>query len=91
MEIWNEVFSDIDFANKVLALEPAEAQKVLAEKGYDFTLDEILAYGEEFNATMAKMKGGELSEEDLADVAGGCKWCLAAGIATGIVLVTVGW
>ena len=87
-EKWIPVFENEELAMKVIPLQPEEAQKVLAENGYEFTLDEIIAAGEELYQMRERMNtSGELTEDDLSDVAGG-GWlagvkfaCQAAGRA----------
>ena len=87
-EKWIPVFENEELAMKVIPLQPEEAQKVLAENGYEFTLDEIVAAGEELYKMRERMNtSGELTEDDLSDVAGG-GWvavvkfaCQAAGAA----------
>lgn len=70
---WQPVFDNEDLAMKIIPMEPEEAQKVLAENGFDFTLEEILEAGTELYKMRESMNnGGELSEDDLDDVAGGC-------------------
>lgn len=87
-EKWIPVFENEELAMKVIPLQPEEAQKVLAENGYEFTLDEIVAAGEELYQMRERMNtSGELTEDDLSDVAGGSwisvtkKVCQAAGRA----------
>ena len=64
-EKWTEVFANEELAKKILALTPEEAQKVLAENGYEFTLEEILDQGKEINTLIEKYKNGEINEADL--------------------------
>ena len=73
-EKWIPVFENEELAMKVIPLQPEEAQKVLAENGYEFTLDEIVAAGEELYQMRERMStGAELNEDDLSDVAGGLR------------------
>ena len=61
--------SDAAFAEEALQKSPAEAVKFLEEKGYSFTEEELVAFGE---ALVSICKGaGELDENALEDVAGG--------------------
>ena len=74
-EKWIPVFENEELAMKVVPLQPEEAQKVLAENGYEFTLDEIVAAGKELYQMRERMNtSGELTEDDLSDVAGGTIW-----------------
>ena len=63
-----EVFSDEEFVKSLVAMEtPEEVQKALAEKGIDLSIDEIKAVAE----LLEKRANGELTDEDLENVAGG--------------------
>ena len=74
-EKWIPVFENEALAIKVVQMQPEEAQKVLAENGYDFTMDEILEAGKELYKIQAQESSDELSEDELGDVAGGAgKW-----------------
>lgn len=81
---WIPVFENLELAKKILPMQPEEAQKVLAENGFDFTIDEILEAGKVLYE-MQNSPEGELSENDLEAVAGGVGWleiaCKAAGAA----------
>lgn len=81
--------SNEDFAKEILTLAPAEAAKALAAKGYDFTEAELIEFVEEVKKTMAA--NGELGEDDLENVTGGCKVCLVIGIGLGIAAVVAPW
>ena len=70
-EKWFPVFQNEELARKVLPLSPEEAQKVLAENGFDFTIDEILDAGNELSKMQERLTSGELDEDDLEDVSGG--------------------
>ena len=74
-EKWIPVFENEALAIKVVQMQPEEVQKVLAENGYDFTMDEILEAGKELYKIQAQESSDELSEDELGDVAGGAgKW-----------------
>lgn len=83
-EKWIPVFENLELAQKIVPMQPEDAQKVLAENGFDFTIDEILEAGKVLYA-MQNAPEGELSENDLDAVAGGVGWlevvCKAAGAA----------
>ncbi len=70
-EKWNAVFENEELAMKVVPMQPEEAQKVLAENGFDFTIDEILEAGKELYKIREQQASDELNEDDLEDVAGG--------------------
>ena len=74
-EKWAPVFENEELAAKVIPMQPEEAQKVLAENGFNFTMDEILEAGNELYAMRERLNNdGELNEDDLEDVAGGVNW-----------------
>ena len=81
--------SNEDYAKEILTLSPAEAAKALATKGYDFTVEELIEFVEEVKKTMST--NGELGEDDLENVTGGCKVCLVIGIGLGIAAVVAPW
>ncbi len=75
--------SDTDRANRLLALSPEEALKIINADGYDFTEAELIEFGD-ILASVSDKK--ELSEDELSDVAGGlgvvATYAIAIGIAT---------
>ena len=63
-----EVFSDEAYVQKLLAFEtPEEVQASLEEKGIDVSVEEL----KQVSILLTKYSEGELSEEELMDVAGG--------------------
>lgn len=60
--------SDDNLRKELLEMEPEAAVKVLLEKGYVFTADELGEFGRLVVDAQAE---GELSAEDLENVAGG--------------------
>lgn len=72
-----EVLSDEAFKNELLKMEDeGDVQKALEEKGIEFSLDEIRRLKERSNKyqngeASEHMDDGELSEDELMDVAGG--------------------
>ena len=88
-EAFAALLQDPDNAMALFALEdPADAQKYLADHGVAMTVDEVTALGK---AAMAG-RNGELSEDDLAAVAGGHlgDWCLSVLMGTLNVLSFIG-
>ena len=80
-----EILSNEQFQAECPALETAEdMQKLFAKYGLDLTLDEVNGFCVQ---VACSMKEGELDEEDLALVAGGFSWVVAAAIALGVVCV----
>lgn len=63
-----EALQDQKFVEELFALEtPEEAKAKLQEKGVEITVEELKAV----MAYVSKSASGELSEDDLEDVAGG--------------------
>lgn len=87
-ELIKEVLSDTDFANFLLEMEtPEEVQTALKDKGIDLTLADISA----IQNILTEQAEGELSEDELENVAGGSLTIMAAlGIASIIGAATGG-
>ena len=69
-----EVFSDEAFVKGLFELEtPEQAQAALKEKGFEFSIEEVLVLRDMLMKTLEKAQknGGALSIEDMDDVAGG--------------------
>jgi hypothetical protein len=89
-----EVLSDEAFANELLQMEDeGDVQKALEEKDIELTLDEIRRIreraikaqsGEASQEQAEPLADGELSEEELMDVAGGVDW-------TEFLVFLMGW
>lgn len=78
-----------EYAKEILTLAPAEAAKVLAAKGYDFTEAELIEFVAEVKKTMSA--NGELGEDELEAVTGGCNTCFWIGVGIGIAIVVAPW
>ena len=79
-----EVFSDEVFVKSLLELEtPAEVQAALKGKGIDMSESEIISLRDEIVKQAQKIsEGGELSADQLDDVAGG------AFVIAGVLVAT---
>ena len=77
---------DVNRAKALLNLSPEEATEKINADGYDFSVDEIIEFGENLKAASAE---GELSEESLNDVAGGLVITTAAA-AVYVSCITLG-
>ena len=91
MNIWDEIFENEELVKKIVTLQPEEAQKVLAENGYEFSVEEVVEKGNELNEFIKKINSGEITEDALDNVSGGCKWCFAAGVAVGVAAYLLPW
>ena len=84
----SEAFADEEFVTALFALDTAEeAQAMLKDKGIEMTLDEVKRLPDAM--AMARTGEGELSEDDLEDVAGGSALLIGASIA--ILIATRRW
>ena len=72
---------------KAMATMEQEALPLAKQLGYEFSLDELKAYGEEMQ--QADMNR-ELSDSELEAVTGGGYFCLIGGGGDGVVCVIVG-
>ena len=71
-QLQSKLETDKEFAEKLFSLETAEeVQSLLGEQGIEFTLEEIGALREALVKATAKGAAGELSDEELEEVAGG--------------------
>ena len=86
-----EVFSDEEFVKELFSKEtPEEAQALLAEKEIGMSIDELVKLKDLVAAKLQAAENGEsteITEEDLADVAGGVAVLFAI---MGLVVVGVG-
>ena len=85
-----KVFSDEEFVKSLIEMEtPEEIQTALKEKGVDFTLEEVMQLGEQISrAAELSGEGGELSLDQLDDVAGG--FLIVGAVAFVVVGLIVG-
>ena len=67
--IANAIAEDEEFSKKLFDMAPEDAAVKFAEKGYDFSSDELIEFGE--LCKQAADQNGELDESNLEDVAGG--------------------
>ena len=88
-QIADVLLADLEETKKLLALSSEDAASILAKQGYDFTAEELVEFRQELEKT-AELYGedGELNEEALAAVSGGCVKCLQAGLWTIAIGVT---
>ena len=82
---------DTAYAEKLLQMSLEGAVKEFREKGYDFTEDELREFGTNLGKLIeAQKNGGELDENALEDVSGGCWKCAAVGTVVGAGLGLAG-
>ena len=82
--------SDLDRAKTLLALTPEEAVTTINAEGFDFAVEEIEEFGKILQTAAANSENGELSEEELGDVAGGIGVVAGALIALGAGILVGG-
>ena len=99
IERLKEVFLDEAFVKSLFELETvAEVQAALREKGIELTEEEILGVrdlmikveeggisAEQLEKWAAQIESGELSEELLEQVSGGCATLVAAAVVTFLI------
>ncbi len=90
-----EIFVDEEFVKELFSKEtPEEVQDLLAEKDIDLTVAEIVKLGEIFAKKLQQTENGEpaeLTEEELAGVAGGVLPVLATvAIVMGAAYIAIG-
>ena len=83
-EKMNEIAAAIgtfgDEAKTLLEMELPDAVKCFQEHGYSFTEEELALFADEIRS---QVKNGELDEQDLENVSGGCFGAIALGVAIG--------
>lgn len=88
----NYLMGDSDRAKELLAKSPEDAMKEINADGNDFTVDEIVAFGEQVKSVMANAnEKGELAESALDNVSGGLAFSIGAAFAIGTFAWQVGW
>jgi len=80
------VFKDEETAKAYLSMKPEEVSSEMKKKGIDCTADEIKSIGDNLIKKAEAVKNGELSEDELLDVAGGNRNTLIGGIAIGVMI-----
>ncbi len=89
MEKLTELLKDKAFVEEFFKQETAEdAQKFLAPKGVDVTIDELNQLRDAVVARLDDSNGDELSDDQLDNVAGGIAVTTIAGIVAGIAGAT---
>ena len=78
--------ADVERANKLVELSPEEVVAIVNEEGNNFTVEEVVEFGENLKA-VAAAQSGELSEDKLEEVAGGL---VAAAAGVYLTCVTIG-
>ena len=82
--------SDLDRAKSLLTLTPEEATTKINAEGFDFTVEEVVEFGKLLQTAASSSDNGELSEEELGDVAGGIGVVAGALIALGAGILVGG-
>lgn len=91
-EISKVIMDNQSEAKELFSKTPEEALKFMSEKGYDFTIEEIKEYGEMIAKMAKEQPNGELSVDDLDNVAGGKGGNVAAVVGIALFVgVYFGW
>jgi len=78
-----KIKDDNDFAQKICETnEPGDVQNLAKEAGVELTIDDIMASKEIFHKAADKANQGELSDEDLENVAGGIEPIVTVALIT---------
>ena len=95
-----EVFSDKAYVESIARMSAEDAAKSLCEKGVEVTADDLMKVRDFVMAHKNELQSGELSEEALAEVAGGVSlwghladgaWEVTKSILSTICLVMLTW
>ena len=66
-----EVFSDKAYVESIVKMSAEDAAESLREKGVEVTAEQLMEVRDFLMAHKDELQNGELSEEKLADIAGG--------------------
>lgn len=84
------LLEDKEYAEKLLRMSPEAAAEELSKKGYDFSANELIEFGNELSETSKiYSETGELDEEVLGKVSAGCSKCFMAGEWVAVIAITV--
>ena len=73
-----EIFSEKAYVESIAKMSAGDAAKSLREKGVDITAEQLMEVHDFIMAHKEQLQNGELSEESLAEVAGGMSDAAAA-------------
>ncbi len=82
-----EVFSDKEYVKSIVQMSAEDAAKSLNEKGVEVTANDLMKVRDFLVAHQNELQNGELSEESLAEVAGGISTGALIGIFMGVLVV----
>ena len=85
-----EVFSDKAYVESIAKLSAEDAARSLCEKGVEVTADDLVKVRDFVMAHKDELQNGELSEEALANVAGGMTDATLACVSVGVVVNVLG-
>lgn len=77
-----EVFSDKAYVESIAKMSAEDAAKSLCEKGVEVTAEDLMKVHDFILEHKEQLQNGDLTDESLADVAGGMSNDTAAGITT---------
>ncbi|WP_455500619.1 hypothetical protein [Gemmiger sp.] len=85
-----EVFSDKAYVESIAKMSAEDAAKSLNEKGVEVTADDLMKVRDFIQAHKEELQNGELTEKDLAEIAGGLSGAGWTLIGIGVVAVLSG-
>ena len=63
-ERWNTILFNKELVEAIVSLSPENVKLILAERGYDFSVEEIIETAKEINEIMLIYAGDDFSEEE---------------------------
>ena len=85
-----EVFSDQEYVKSIAKMSAEDAAKSLNEKGVEVTADDLMKVRDFIAAHKEEIQKGKLSEETLAEIAGGANvGAIVGGIFAGLGIASL--
>jgi hypothetical protein len=89
-EIAEVLLSNREYGEHKLSISLEQAVAEFEKEGYDFTAEELIEFRQGLVTLLeAQKNGGELDEDALSKVSGGCHRCFVAGEWVAVALVVV--
>ena len=84
-----EVFSDKAYVESIVKMSAEDAAKSLCEKGVEVTAQQLIEFRDFVVAHKEELQNGELSDADLAGIAGGASYDTADKVTFGVALTVI--